>query len=477
MTFLSHDVSRESTMRLYQIISDLVRSSRSCSLVYQSHFSVSSLQYMPCTLQIDASIPMSRSTSKRSSAAGLRRQKIGSTSLATVQLLFLALKIADDTLYIEAATSLFPEMTPELALLARSGVGIESVANEADKDAFSQLVTAVCALERIAGNCSSLEDIVVNALDIVTSTIGISGDAFDLAHDTLSQQEESFLSPSSQQEIAEKAGLDKIIEAARKIDKDFAESQFEDDVFVKAKKDTLVSAYSRDDDTDHQDSPFLALIARDVLRREAHHRSQMGLAVKRKTSDQKNVGGSEVRRREMMGKLAILVNRVREEFDIYSPTSQIPENKQDGPPGEDVVRFITIHKAKGSQFRFVILSGADCSSFPIEGGGMRDGLTGTIPRTFLDEERRIFYVGCTRAIDRLVISFHRPSSFECAGIRGDIFQHASPFVTDALAKVPSDTVNVRAIRSSADLGISSSVISNTLKHELSPPKKRIKVED
>jgi hypothetical protein len=466
-------------MGFYRVVSDFFCLSNSCTIFLQLHSSASFFAQLPCTLKFDPNIPMSRSTSKRSGAAGLRqRQRIGSTSLATVQLLFLALRTDDDTAYIDAATALFPEMTPELALLARSGFGIDTVASEAEKDAISRLEAAVRALEHVAGTCSRLEDIVANALDTVTSTIGISGDLFDLSQGSLSQQDANFLSPSSQQEIADKRGLDKIIEAARQIDHDSGAFRVEGDAFVQGKKDALVSAYSRDDDGGHQDSPFLALIARDVRRREAHNRSRLGVQSKRTTVDQKNVAGSKVRRGEMMAKLAILVRRVREEFDLYSTTNRIPEVKQNGPlGGEDVVRFITVHKAKGSQYRFVILSGADCNSFPVEGCGTRDGQTCTVPRSVLDEERRIFYVGCTRAIDSLIISFHRPLSFECAGIRGDIFQHASSFVTDALASVPSETVKIRVIRSSADLAVSPCAVSSTGKQESSPPKKRVKIED
>ena len=60
----------------------------------------------------------------------------------------------------------------------------------------------------------------------------------------------------------------------------------------------------------------------------------------------------------------------------------------------DAVTLITIHNTKGLEFRRVIITGVEEGIFPREGKKEED----------LEEERRLFYVGATRAMDELYIT-------------------------------------------------------------------------
>jgi len=68
--------------------------------------------------------------------------------------------------------------------------------------------------------------------------------------------------------------------------------------------------------------------------------------------------------------------------------------------GENVVTLITLHNTKGLEFRRVIMTGVEQGIFPREDKSGED----------LEEERRLFYVGATRAMDELYLcscSFRR----------------------------------------------------------------------
>jgi DNA helicase-2/ATP-dependent DNA helicase PcrA len=110
----------------------------------------------------------------------------------------------------------------------------------------------------------------------------------------------------------------------------------------------------------------------------------------------------------------------------------------DDPPTADIdpdanaVAVMTVHKAKGLEFPFVYLPGLVTGRFPAVGRREPLGLPlalvkETLPEGDyqLQEERRLFYVGMTRARDELVLS-------HAADYGGQRARRVSPFVLEAL---------------------------------------------
>ena len=101
-------------------------------------------------------------------------------------------------------------------------------------------------------------------------------------------------------------------------------------------------------------------------------------------------------------------------------------------PDVDAVAVMTIHKAKGLEFPVVYLPGLVTGRFPATGRREPLGLPlelvhETLPEGDyqLQEERRLFYVGMTRARDELVLS-------HAADYGGQRARRVSPFVLEAL---------------------------------------------
>jgi superfamily I DNA/RNA helicase len=81
-------------------------------------------------------------------------------------------------------------------------------------------------------------------------------------------------------------------------------------------------------------------------------------------------------------------------------------------PDQDAVRLMTLHGAKGLEFRRVFLSGMNAGIMPLGRRGAADEA----------EERRLLFVGITRARDGVEISYHgRPEHHAAAG-------EASPYL-------------------------------------------------
>jgi ATP-dependent DNA helicase UvrD/PcrA len=101
-----------------------------------------------------------------------------------------------------------------------------------------------------------------------------------------------------------------------------------------------------------------------------------------------------------------------------------------GPLDLDAVSVLTVHRAKGLQFRVVYLTGLTDGRFPARGrpAVLAAPITDTknSPVDRLDEERRLCYVAMTRASDELWLTHH------VAGPGGRGTRRASPFLAEAL---------------------------------------------
>ncbi len=126
---------------------------------------------------------------------------------------------------------------------------------------------------------------------------------------------------------------------------------------------------------------------------------------------------------------------VAEEFDRLNPESGLAEFLQEISlyadidsleEGQPVVTLMTLHNAKGLEFPVVFITGMEEGLFPH---------SRSLDEQRLEEERRLCYVGITRAQDRLHLSFARSRTLH----GGAGYKIPSRF----LSEIPSTLVDYR----------------------------------
>ena len=85
------------------------------------------------------------------------------------------------------------------------------------------------------------------------------------------------------------------------------------------------------------------------------------------------------------------------ELDMFLAHAALESGDMQGDEYEDCVQLMTLHSAKGLEFKLVFLVGLEEGLFPSQQS------TDDIGR--LEEERRLCYVGVTRAMQQLFITY------------------------------------------------------------------------
>ena len=84
-------------------------------------------------------------------------------------------------------------------------------------------------------------------------------------------------------------------------------------------------------------------------------------------------------------------------IDFLSEVSLLTDQDSDKEGDGEKVTLMTVHSAKGLEFRNVFVVGMEENLFP-------SGMAGDSPRA-MEEERRLFYVAITRAEEHCFLSF------------------------------------------------------------------------
>jgi len=122
--------------------------------------------------------------------------------------------------------------------------------------------------------------------------------------------------------------------------------------------------------------------------------------------------------------------------DFLSEVSLLSDQDTDKSGDEAKITLMTIHSAKGLEFRNVFVVGLEENLFP-------SSMAGDSPRA-MEEERRLFYVAITRAEDHCFLSFAK-SRFRYGKME---FANPSRFLRDidpSFLKLPTDSVTSRHI--------------------------------
>lgn len=146
---------------------------------------------------------------------------------------------------------------------------------------------------------------------------------------------------------------------------------------------------------------------------------------------EKEKGEKGQARKENLEELVSAARSFVPEGDELSPLQQFVDSaaldagEGQADPHEDSVQLMTLHSAKGLEFPLVFLAGMEENLFPHRMSMEEPGR--------LEEERRLCYVGITRAMQRLVITYAESRRLHGA----DSYNTPSRFVRE----IPSDLVN------------------------------------
>ena len=146
----------------------------------------------------------------------------------------------------------------------------------------------------------------------------------------------------------------------------------------------------------------------------------------------------------------------------------MPEDES--PADHDAVTLMTLHMAKGLEFPLVVISGLEENLFPTS-RAIEEGRNS--PQA-IEEERRLFYVGITRARQHLLLT-----SARWRYTFGSL-QEAVP--SRFLAEVPQDLVAFREVEDATSLGSRAGAMrarrrGRGSQFASSPPRRRPSVED
>ena len=84
-------------------------------------------------------------------------------------------------------------------------------------------------------------------------------------------------------------------------------------------------------------------------------------------------------------------------LDLFLQRIALVTSADEADPDEGAVTLMTLHNAKGLEYPVVFVTGLEDGLLPLVRGGMEDAAG-------VEEERRLFYVGITRAEDRLYVT-------------------------------------------------------------------------
>jgi len=130
-------------------------------------------------------------------------------------------------------------------------------------------------------------------------------------------------------------------------------------------------------------------LTEDLLRR-THYAEHLAHGVRDEALRERRLGNV----RELIGWFRAMDDGRARANDLAAQLALL--SRADKDDGGDAVRLMTLHSAKGLEFRCVHIVGCEDGTLPHEGA---------IDEGRLDEERRLFYVGLTRAKELLHLSY------------------------------------------------------------------------